>query len=114
MERLQETVGDRNANWNHHDDHGPATCKPSGNRCFNVNLNVDPENSKLLAKGNGNSNRSFPLTVREMPGHHIYEKICSVGNLRLAFRKARKGKSDKDYVKSFELNLNSEILLALS
>ncbi|MCX6816077.1 MAG: hypothetical protein NT120_04465 [Candidatus Aenigmarchaeota archaeon] len=37
MRGLQKTVGIRNTNWHHdHED-----------RCFNVNLNVNPDNSKL-------------------------------------------------------------------
>ncbi|MBI3190855.1 hypothetical protein HYZ41_04080 [archaeon] len=45
MKGLQETVGIRNANWNHHDEH--RSDKSIVCRCFNVNLNADPENSKL-------------------------------------------------------------------
>ena len=33
---------------------------------------------------------------------NIYQKICSYENLNLAFRKARKGKTSKEYVKEFE------------
>ena len=40
----------------------------------------------------------------------IYEKLCSHDNLLLAYKKARKRKSDRWYVKEFECNLESELL----
>ncbi len=39
----------------------------------------------------------------------LYQKVCSFENLILAFRKARKGKSKKDYVLIFESNLRENI-----
>lgn len=36
---------------------------------------------------------------------NIYSQICSLKNLILAYKKARKGKTKKDYVKNFEENL---------
>ncbi len=42
---------------------------------------------------------------------NLYEKTCSIENLVSAFRKARKGKSKKDYVISFEKNLGKNIRL---
>jgi len=42
--------------------------------------------------------------------NNLYEKICSLENLRLAFKKARKGKSKKHYVIKFEANLENELL----
>jgi retron-type reverse transcriptase len=41
---------------------------------------------------------------------NLYGKVCSSENLSLAFRKARKGKSDKWYVKRFEADLDNELL----
>ena len=41
---------------------------------------------------------------------NLYGKVCSYENLFLAFRKARKGKSDKWYVKRFEVDLDNELL----
>ncbi len=41
---------------------------------------------------------------------NLYRKLCSLGNLKLAFRKAKKGKSSKWYVKKFEENLENELL----
>ena len=40
----------------------------------------------------------------------MYEKVCSIENLNLAFRKAKKGKSKRRYVKRFQKNLNSNLL----
>ena len=39
----------------------------------------------------------------------LFKKLCSLENLKLAFKKARKGKSKKWYVKEFEANLDSEL-----
>ena len=40
----------------------------------------------------------------------LYDKVCSLENLQKAFRKARKGKSQKQYVKDFENILEQNIL----
>jgi RNA-directed DNA polymerase len=40
---------------------------------------------------------------------NIYKNICSLNNLKLAFKKSRKGKSSKPYVKLFEANLKQEL-----
>jgi len=42
--------------------------------------------------------------------NNLYEKLCSTENLKLAFRKARKGKSKRNYVIEFEANLENELL----
>jgi retron-type reverse transcriptase len=39
----------------------------------------------------------------------IYEQICSFKNLYLSYKKARKGKTKKDYVKEFEKNLATNL-----
>jgi len=41
---------------------------------------------------------------------HLYEKIYSYENLFLAYRKARKGKTRKNYVMEFEANLRENLL----
>jgi len=41
---------------------------------------------------------------------NLYKKLCSLNNLREAFRKARKGKTKKWYVKEFEDNLETELI----
>lgn len=40
----------------------------------------------------------------------LYEKLCSYENLFLAYKKARKGKTKKRYVKRFEKNLKENLL----
>lgn len=41
--------------------------------------------------------------------NNLFNRLCSLENLRLAFKKARKGKSTKWYVKEFEANLENEL-----
>ncbi|HLC56571.1 MAG TPA: reverse transcriptase domain-containing protein [Candidatus Nanoarchaeia archaeon] len=41
---------------------------------------------------------------------NLYPKLCSYKNLELAFKKARKGKSSRLYVKEFEKDLNNNLL----
>lgn len=36
---------------------------------------------------------------------NLYPKLCSMENLMLAFRRAKKGKSKEDYVIKYESNL---------
>jgi len=40
----------------------------------------------------------------------LYTQLCSYDNLLLAFKKARKGKTTKDYVVEFEQNLKGNLL----
>ncbi|MEK6862786.1 MAG: reverse transcriptase domain-containing protein [Nanoarchaeota archaeon] len=42
--------------------------------------------------------------------NNLYPKIYSYNNLKLAYKKARKGKSKKDYVTEFESNLDENLL----
>ena len=42
--------------------------------------------------------------------NNLYQKLGSYSNLERAYKKARKGKASKDYVKEFELNLKQNIL----
>ncbi|MBI2045212.1 hypothetical protein HYT23_04090, partial [Candidatus Pacearchaeota archaeon] len=41
----------------------------------------------------------------------MYDKLCSLGNLFLAYRKARKGKTQRRYVKRFEEDLLNKLKL---
>ena len=41
---------------------------------------------------------------------NLYGKVCHLDNLRQAFKKARKGKSKKEYVKEFEIDLEGNLL----
>lgn len=40
----------------------------------------------------------------------IFKRLCSLDNLRLAFKKAKKGKTKKWYVQEFESNLDNELI----
>ena len=40
----------------------------------------------------------------------LYDELCSLDNLRMAFLKARKGKSNKKYVVEFENNLDNNLV----
>ena len=42
--------------------------------------------------------------------NNLYKILCSLENLRLAFEKASKGKTNKSYVMEFELNLDKELI----
>ncbi|MBI3190856.1 hypothetical protein HYZ41_04085, partial [archaeon] len=42
--------------------------------------------------------------------NNLYGRICSIENLRLAFQKARKGKSERYYVKEFETNIDNNLI----
>lgn len=44
------------------------------------------------------------------PLSNIYEELCSYENLELAFKKARRGKTLKDYALRFEENLEENLL----
>ena len=41
---------------------------------------------------------------------NIYSQVCDIKNLSLAFKKARKGKTNKKDVIEFEKNLRSNLL----
>lgn len=41
---------------------------------------------------------------------NLYAKVCSLDNLRKAFLKTKKGKSQKPYVKAFEADLENNLL----
>lgn len=43
-------------------------------------------------------------------GFNMYEQLCSYENLFLAFKKARKGKTKKDYVVKFEKDLETNLI----
>ena len=46
-----------------------------------------------------------------MEAYSLYSEIGSLNNLTLAWRKVRKGKTKKDYVKEFEENLTENLLV---
>lgn len=85
-------------------------------------LNVDYNNfdrNRLELNGNynrDNAARMAPIYTLAYIGFamktyiHIYHKLCSYENLQLAFIKARKRKSLKDYVIEFESDLEGNLL----
>ena len=71
---------------------------------LNRNSNLNSNNSNL-SNSNDNGRMTY-LLVRKMKSHkNLYDKISSLSNLIIAYKKARKGKTKKDYVKDFEKNL---------
>jgi retron-type reverse transcriptase len=78
---------------------------------FDDRLNVNANNSE-----NNDDRYSFgmalaPKTFRMKTHKNLYPKIYSVQNLVLAWKKARKGKTQKDYVIEFEEKLGRNLKL---
>ena len=67
---------------------------------LNCNRNADNSNSTLEIALWGIIMKTYKK---------LYEKIYSIENLISAFRKARKGKSKRAYVITFELKLNQNL-----
>ncbi len=70
-------------------------------------------NAKSFRKKDANSNDGFRLIVRNgqdfiMIG--LYDQLCLMKNLRKAYKKARKGKGIKWYVREFESDLEKNLL----
>src|SRR3989338_8632211 len=77
----------------------------------NLNCNRNPQNSKSLKRRDCYA-RNNPRKIGHMKTYkHLYKDMCSLSNLDLAFKKAKKGKTHVDYVKNFEENLNNELQL---
>jgi len=77
---------------------------------FNRNGNVNSNNDNLQ-NSNDNGLMAKPLLVIFMKTYNkLYRKICSYDNLYSAYRKARKGKTKKLYVKEFENNLDKNLI----
>ena len=78
------------------------------NRNRNGNWNANWNN---LANSNGNGRMAQIMARLSMKTYtSLYSKITSIGNLELAWRKARKGKTALDYVIEFERNLEVNIV----
>ncbi|MDP4012579.1 MAG: reverse transcriptase domain-containing protein [Candidatus Nanoarchaeia archaeon] len=76
----------------------------------NLNCNRNPQNSKSKKDENPE------LGITQVIGHHkmktynnLYGELYSFKNLELAFKKAKKRKSKRPYVKEFEANLLNEL-----
>lgn len=77
----------------------------------NLNCNRNPQNSKSY------KDEIAGLGITQVLGHYeikthknIYKEICSIENLGLAFKKAKKNKSSMPYVKEFEKDLWPNLL----
>ena len=74
---------------------------------FHVNGNNHVDNN------NGHSRGMALVTkiISKMKRHgNLFEELCSYENLKLAFKKARKGKTQKPYVIEFEKNLKDNLI----
>ena len=71
---------------------------------LNRNSNLNSNNSNLL-NSNDDGRMAFLLARKMKSYHNLYDEIISLKNLISAERKARKGKSNKKYVKEFEKNI---------
>ncbi len=73
---------------------------------LNVNCNKNGNNENGCA-----ARIALAPKTNDMKSHkYLYPKIYSIRNLCIAWRKARKGKTKKDYVIEFELKLRENIL----
>ena len=77
----------------------------------NLNCNEDPSNSKseqdeISSLG---ITQVWPPVYPMKTYKNLYKKLCSLENLNLAFRKAKKRKTKKYYVQEFEKNLEEEL-----
>lgn len=63
-------------------------------------------NARYVNLANSNDNGRMTQPARKMKTYnYLYNEIISLKNLILAWKKARKGKTKKDYVRNFEKNL---------
>lgn len=77
---------------------------------MNDDLNSNSNNDHL-ANSNADGRMARSLTRLHMKTHNnLYYKTYNLGNLLLAWRKARKGKTKKDYVIEFEKDLIRNLL----
>jgi RNA-directed DNA polymerase len=75
----------------------------------NVNLNNRFNNDNAHVSGIA----LLAIILMQKP-QSLYISLCSYDNLYLAYKKARKGKTTKDYVIEFEKNLKNNLLLLCS
>ncbi|MDP3699187.1 MAG: reverse transcriptase domain-containing protein [Nanoarchaeota archaeon] len=73
---------------------------------FNLNCNNNPINNNGRARGMALA----ALDISAMKTYtKLYDKICSLNNIKLAFRKARKKKSSRPDVQEFEQKLEENL-----
>ncbi|MEK6887539.1 MAG: reverse transcriptase domain-containing protein [Candidatus Aenigmatarchaeota archaeon] len=122
----------RRSNWHHDEDSICNSGVSIYERCLDVNpcrkqkgaidvnrfswsknANYGRSNAKF-SKENANSNDGFRPIVRDgqdiIMKPSLYEKMCLMKNFRNAYKKARKGKGSKWYVKEFNKDLEKNLL----
>ena len=86
----------------------PGLSRLNLNRNLDLNSNWNDDN---LANSNGDGRMTQHSRVLFMKTHkNLYWRICSLSNLILAWKKARKGKTTRDYVIKFESNLSHNLI----
>src|SRR3989338_8125510 len=84
----------------------------------NLNSNRNADSNRLNVNGNNwndnNNGYAFGMALASRTKmktyKNLYIQICSLDNLVLAWRKARKGKTQRDYVIEFERDLKKNLL----
>ncbi len=71
---------------------------------LNRNSNLNARNDNLVYS-DGDGRMTQPARINMKTCNNLYDKVTSLKNLMLAWKKARKGKTKKDYVIEFEENL---------
>ncbi len=77
---------------------------------LNNNSNING-NNRNLNYNNRARGMAFGRDIIIMKKPSLYERLCSYENLELAWRKARKHKTQKHYVIEFEKNLKKNLLI---
>ena len=84
------------------------------NRSLDLNSNDDNLGNSKFMQINGSSDgriaHYFWLVIYMITYNNLYPRIYSVFNLALAWKKARKGKTKKDYVIEFEKDILNNLL----
>ena len=84
-------------------------------RSRNLNLNARDEGLDYSGFSGGGESSDGRISLSKLGSMKIYKnlypKLCSYNNLKLAFEKAKKGKSFAPSVKNFEENLVNNLLL---
>ncbi len=78
---------------------------------LNTNLNVNSNNENFVnSNSNGRIAQHFRLGIFMKTYNNLYSELISLGNLTLAWRKARKGKTGREEIIEFEENLEKNLL----
>ncbi len=80
----------------------------------NSDVNLDNRNLNNHRFVRGIAQASAGITPKMVPQRDLWKELCSYENLELAYKKARKHKTQKDYVRHFEKNLENNLLVLRS